>query len=587
MKKRLAVVLLLATASVSRGAPPWRPLPKESAAQRAGRHALVAQRRAGVAVILHRGAADLAIENTLTAYEAAMIFGGDGLEIDLRQTRDGEIVCFHDPWVDRILEAHGPLEDFYYEELLLHEFRDPYGLTPPSVIVPTLHDALALCRRHGALIHLDIKVPGIDGRILEALIAEDMLDHVVTVNRYNSEKILADSRLRLLPSGGGLILGNNDYDRKAVKALAERAKGGKTAIVDDPRAIGTVLERPILRHPSLVLSYPAAVLRQTRSRLLSALLAEHEDSELPRRLAAARLIGTFGPEVGRELIDGWDECPEAARTDVVWAIARCVRSDPKLAKSAGPLLLDLLESEKDPRLLREVVTGCGVCGERRAVDRLVAILGRPPDCASRFAPDAETAPRDAEEIALRAATAGALGQIGSRRRAVKAVLCQTAFHRGLHSDGAWHALDGAEAARALGRLRAREAVDTLAAIVERDDTDLLKSGEKQPHWDFRLASAALEALGRIDNRDARKTLRRILDVERKETEAFWRRLQFKAARALLGRSWGPGRSELLRLAKHPNELVRREVIRRCMERPIRSNRTVLREVAPWAIPWIE
>lgn len=583
----VAATWFLLTAVVGARAASWQSLPAESPGEKAVRHARVAARRADVAVILHRGAADLAVENTLSAYEAALVFGGDGLEIDLRQTRDGEIVCFHDPWIDRTLDGFGPLANFYYEELLLHEFRHRYGLTPPTGIVPTLRDVLALCRRHGALLHLDVKVPGIDERILDALVAEDMLDHVVTVNRYNADKILADERLRLLPSGGGLILGKNDYDQTAVEALAKRAKGGKTAIVDDPRAIATILGRPIASHPSLVLSYPAATLKQSRSQLLDALWAEREDPQLPRRLAAARLIRTFGPEVGRELVARWEDCPSDARVDVVWALGRCAYSDPQLAKSAAPILLELFENENDPLLLREAATACGACGERRAVERLVAILNRTPDCTRRFATDPETARRDAEEIALRAAAAAALGRIGSRRKTVVEALRRTVLARGLHSNGAWHALDGAAAARALGRLHARAAVEALAAVAERPDTELLKSGDKQPAWDFRLRSAALEALGRIGSRDARKALRRILDMELKEVEPLLGYLQAEAARALLSCRWGPGRSELLRLAGHPNEAVRREVIRRCFTRPTRTRRSVLREVAPWARPWME
>ena len=51
-------------------------------------------------LIAHRGASAEAPENTLAALRVAWDCGADGVEIDLRLTRDGEVVVIHDPlWV--------------------------------------------------------------------------------------------------------------------------------------------------------------------------------------------------------------------------------------------------------------------------------------------------------------------------------------------------------------------------------------------------------------------------------------------------------------------------------------------------------
>lgn len=47
-------------------------------------------------VVAHRGASDIAPENTLAAFQLAWQLGADGIEGDFRLTKDGEIVCFHD-----------------------------------------------------------------------------------------------------------------------------------------------------------------------------------------------------------------------------------------------------------------------------------------------------------------------------------------------------------------------------------------------------------------------------------------------------------------------------------------------------------
>ena len=75
------------------------------------RHKRVAKRRAGVEIICHRGALEFAHENTLEAYRATLELGADGNEIDIRRTRDGVLVCFHEDMLDRLLEAYGTVNE--------------------------------------------------------------------------------------------------------------------------------------------------------------------------------------------------------------------------------------------------------------------------------------------------------------------------------------------------------------------------------------------------------------------------------------------------------------------------------------------
>ena len=47
-------------------------------------------------IIAHRGAPKLARENTLMAFQKAIDLGADIIELDVRQTKDGELAVFHD-----------------------------------------------------------------------------------------------------------------------------------------------------------------------------------------------------------------------------------------------------------------------------------------------------------------------------------------------------------------------------------------------------------------------------------------------------------------------------------------------------------
>src|ERR1700759_3804015 len=58
-------------------------------------------------VFAHRGGADALPEHTLGAYLRALDEGADGLECDVRLTRDGHLVCVHDRKLDRTSNGRG------------------------------------------------------------------------------------------------------------------------------------------------------------------------------------------------------------------------------------------------------------------------------------------------------------------------------------------------------------------------------------------------------------------------------------------------------------------------------------------------
>src|ERR1700745_2620960 len=52
-------------------------------------------------LIAHRGASGYAPEHTIAAYDAAIKQGADFVEQDLQLTKDGVLICIHDPDLDR------------------------------------------------------------------------------------------------------------------------------------------------------------------------------------------------------------------------------------------------------------------------------------------------------------------------------------------------------------------------------------------------------------------------------------------------------------------------------------------------------
>jgi glycerophosphoryl diester phosphodiesterase len=68
-------------------------------------------------VIAHRGGRGLWPENTLYAFRRAAALGADVLEMDLRESADGEIVVLHDATVDRTTDGSGPVVALTLAEL--------------------------------------------------------------------------------------------------------------------------------------------------------------------------------------------------------------------------------------------------------------------------------------------------------------------------------------------------------------------------------------------------------------------------------------------------------------------------------------
>src|SRR5262245_20982969 len=184
-----------------------------------------AERRERVHVICHRGASEFAHENTLEAYRASFELGADGNEIDIRRTKDGVLVCFHDDMLDRILEAYGDVGDFTWEELRQFRFRAP-GPFGKHCRIPTLHEVFLLHRQHAGLLHLDIKRPGLDRAIAEMLTKWDLWDHVGYVNTEHGGVILKDARFKARRYKGGLYLDRGEVDPKAITSVLKKAGDG-------------------------------------------------------------------------------------------------------------------------------------------------------------------------------------------------------------------------------------------------------------------------------------------------------------------------------------------------------------------------
>lgn len=68
-------------------------------------------------IIAHRGASAVAPENTLAAFQKAIEAGAEGIEFDVRISKNGVPVVFHDSTLKRMTRREGRTSNFTAEEL--------------------------------------------------------------------------------------------------------------------------------------------------------------------------------------------------------------------------------------------------------------------------------------------------------------------------------------------------------------------------------------------------------------------------------------------------------------------------------------
>jgi glycerophosphoryl diester phosphodiesterase len=123
----------------------------------------------GFIVVAHRGASRAAPENTLASMKKAVEFGADYAECDVFQTKDGEIVLFHDEEMERTTGKEGMIWDYTLAELKEMEvgswFREEFRGEP----IPTLHEAVQLVKGKIKL-NIEIKISGSDPDIAQKVV---------------------------------------------------------------------------------------------------------------------------------------------------------------------------------------------------------------------------------------------------------------------------------------------------------------------------------------------------------------------------------------------------------------------------------
>ena len=113
-------------------------------------------------IIAHRGASLVAPENTIAAFERALHSRADGIEFDVRLSRDGVPVVIHDATLQRTGLVGGRVAEITADELEQIDVGSWFSskTTPPTFAgerIPRLARVLKLCANGKGLLYVELK----------------------------------------------------------------------------------------------------------------------------------------------------------------------------------------------------------------------------------------------------------------------------------------------------------------------------------------------------------------------------------------------------------------------------------------------
>ncbi len=108
-------------------------------------------------VIAHRGDSSAAPENTLSAFSSALSSGADGVELDVRLTRDEQLIVFHDRLLNRTSNGKGLVSHATLDQVRSLDAGSWFGPAFRGERAPTLDEVFELLPGD-YLINVEMKV---------------------------------------------------------------------------------------------------------------------------------------------------------------------------------------------------------------------------------------------------------------------------------------------------------------------------------------------------------------------------------------------------------------------------------------------
>lgn len=141
----------------------------------------------------HRGAMGHAPENTMASFRKGLDLGADWVECDVQLSKDGKVMVFHDPTLNRTSNGTGPLRNRTASQLRSLDAGAWFSPEFKGQRIPTLNELLRWAKpcktRSGLPLGLLVEIknkpvsyPGIERKVAQAIQSAGMAERVVVIS---------------------------------------------------------------------------------------------------------------------------------------------------------------------------------------------------------------------------------------------------------------------------------------------------------------------------------------------------------------------------------------------------------------------
>ncbi len=132
-------------------------------------------------IIAHRGASQLAPENTLSAFNKAVELGAQWIECDVQLTKDDQAVIMHDFSLNRTTNGQGKVAELELQALLKLDAGSWFNPQFKSQKIVSLAQALAFAKEHNVGLNLELKCNCTREKMLAQVVHEQLKNYPLPV----------------------------------------------------------------------------------------------------------------------------------------------------------------------------------------------------------------------------------------------------------------------------------------------------------------------------------------------------------------------------------------------------------------------
>jgi glycerophosphoryl diester phosphodiesterase len=195
-----------------------------------------------IEIIAHRGFAELAPENTMSAYSQAVSIGATSLECDVQITSDGVPVVIHDSSVNRTTGSTGNVKEMTLAQLRALDAGSYFSPYYAGSKIPTFDEFLKYAKGRSLRVYPEIKdIRTIaDIELMVNVIKDNGMENVTVIQSFNLDHLLEvrkfSETIKL-----GLLIYNTALSQYAIDTLSNDGNAmilyGYSYIISNPSLV--------------------------------------------------------------------------------------------------------------------------------------------------------------------------------------------------------------------------------------------------------------------------------------------------------------------------------------------------------------